>query len=355
MQKRIGVIGHMARGDPVCNGQVEKTQTLVSAITNLIGAERVRVLDMHQISMRRMGAFLAQCRQLVADCDVVVMLPANRSLRVLAPVCARWGKRYGTQLHYAVVGGWLDGYLRWNPVVRRALRAFSGIHVETQSMKRALLRRGYSHVHHLPNCIPATPAMVDTAYFSAEEAFRLCTFSRVMRKKGIEEAVRAVSQCNAALGRTACTLDIYGTIEPAYRKRFEGLARRFPSFVRYQGVVAPAESAAVLSGYFALLFPTCYEGEGFPGTILHAMAAGLPVIATDWRYNAEILSDDVGVLYSHRDKNALPMALMEIIETPESMLRRRAHCRKMAEKYTAESVFAPFLHAIGALQAEDGI
>ena len=37
----------------------------------------------------------------------------------------------------------------------------------------------------------------------------LCTFSRVMKEKGIEDAVYAVRTVNEHFGRTVYTLDIY--------------------------------------------------------------------------------------------------------------------------------------------------
>lgn len=53
------------------------------------------------------------------------------------------------------------------------------------------------------------------------------------------------------------------------------------------------QSTEVLKNYDALLFPTYYEGEGFAGTIIDAFAAGLPVIASDWKYNSEIIKQGI--------------------------------------------------------------
>ncbi|MFR3494185.1 MAG: glycosyltransferase [Blautia sp.] len=56
-----------------------------------------------------------------------------------------------------------------------------------------------------------------------------------------------------------------------------------PQYIRYKGMVPFNQSTEVLKNYDALLFPTYYEGEGFAGTIIDAFAAGLPVIASDWK------------------------------------------------------------------------
>ena len=65
---------------------------------------------------------------------------------------------------------------------------------------------------------------------------------------------------------------------------FNELKSTFPSYIKYGGLVPFDKSVEVLKNYFALLFPTYYEGEGFAGTLLDAMAAGVPVVASDWRY-----------------------------------------------------------------------
>lgn len=42
-----------------------------------------------------------------------------------------------------------------------------------------------------------------------QEPLRLCTFSRVMKEKGIEDAVNAVEAVNEYFGRLVYTLDIW--------------------------------------------------------------------------------------------------------------------------------------------------
>jgi glycosyltransferase involved in cell wall biosynthesis len=51
----------------------------------------------------------------------------------------------------------------------------------------------------------------------------------------------------------------------------------------------------VLRDYFALLFPIYYIGEGFAGTAIDAFSAGVPVIASDWKYNSEVIKEGINV------------------------------------------------------------
>jgi len=50
--------------------------------------------------------------------------------------------------------------------------------------------------------------------------YKLCTFSRVLKEKGIEDAINAVIKVNTDCGREVCTLDIYGQIDENTKMRF---------------------------------------------------------------------------------------------------------------------------------------
>ena len=64
---------------------------------------------------------------------------------------------------------------------------------------------------------------------------RVCTFSRVIRDKGIEEAIEAVKQVNEK--GIPVGLDIYGEIYEGYRDTLRILMRHAPAYVRYCGIV----------------------------------------------------------------------------------------------------------------------
>lgn len=162
---------------------------------------------------------------------------------------------------------------------------------------------------------------------------KLCTFSRVMREKGIEDAVNAVVSVNTALGFQAFSLDIYGQVDGAQTEWFDSLQKEFPPYIRYGGLVPFDKSVDVLKCYFALLFPTYYEGEGFAGTLIDAYSAGVPVIASDWKYNAELVNTNVGFVYPTGDQLALEGILKATAEDPTLLLCKKRLCLIEADKY----------------------
>ena len=76
-----------------------------------------------------------------------------------------------------------------------------------------------------------------------------------------------------------------------YKERFAHLINQNKDFVEYKGVANYNQTVDVLKNYFALLFPTYFHGEGFAGCIIDAFFAGIPIIATDWLYNKDIVKD----------------------------------------------------------------
>lgn len=145
-----------------------------------------------------------------------------------------------------------------------------------------------------------------------------------MREKGIEDAVNAVVSVNTVLGVQAFSLDIYGQVDGMQTEWFEALQKEFPSYIRYGGLVPFDKSVDVLKCYFALLFPTCYEGEGFAGTLIDAYSAGVPVIASDWKYNAELVNEDVGFVYPTGDQSAFIAILAKVAANPTAILDKKS-------------------------------
>ena len=171
------------------------------------------------------------------------------------------------------------------------------------------------------------------------QPIKLCTFSRVTQEKGIELAISAVMKANTALNRIAFSLDIYGQIDGAYRTDFYKYMEGKPGYIKYCGTVPFSLSTDVLKNYFALLFPTYYSGEGFPGTLLDAMAAGVPVIASDWKYNSEIINDGYnGIILRKCDADGIAEVLVKSLKDQEQLNRMKTNALIEAQKHLPDIV-----------------
>lgn len=331
--RSAGVLGHFGEGLNLLNGQTVKTKIITEELKNQLGQDQVLQIDTHGGKKTLLKAPFQVFRALKNSKNVLIF-PAHNGLRVYAPLLFFERKFFKKRkIHYVVIGGWLPEFIKNRKYLSKCLKHFDGIYVETNTMKSALKAQGFENVYVMPNCKKLSVLSENELVLSSEMPYKLCTFSRVMKEKGIEDAVNAVVAANTVLGVQAFSLDIYGQVDGMQTEWFDSLQKKFPPYIQYGGLVPFDKSVDVLKDYFALMFPTYYNGEGFAGTLLDAYSAGVPVIASDWKYNAEIVNENVGFVYPTGDTNALIDILKAISENPVQILEKKTACLKEAEKY----------------------
>lgn len=340
--KIVAIIGAFGKGKNLLNGQTVKTKIVLAEIERQIGSSEVITID----SFGRVNNVLCMINSIFAllRCKNLIVMPAQNALKVLAPWISMWNGIFRKSLHYVVIGGWLPEYLDKHNMTQKALNTFDGIYVETALMKKALEKRGMNNVRVLPNCKDLQIISIEDVAIVPEEPLKLVTFSRVMKEKGIEDAINATLCANKKIGKSVFELEIYGQIDSKQVKWFEELSAKYQldnpnSCCRYKGVVPFDKSTEVLKRAYTLLFPTYYEGEGFAGTVIDAYAAGLPVIASEWRYNTETVIDGVtGKVYPTHDVEALADSIVWSYEHKADWDVYRINCIHEAEKYLPERV-----------------
>lgn len=337
--KLVAICGHFGFGKDLSNGQTIKTCVLCEAMKYLLGEESVTTVDTHGGAKRVPGMILDTYKACKKSKNIII-LPAYKGLMLFAPMCAFYNLIFHRKLYYVVVGGWLSEFLKRHHWLKRALMRFDGIFVETKAMRTALEQMGFTNVEILPNCKSLPILREEELPDISQLPYKLCTFSRVMKEKGIEIAMNAVQMANRKIGAPAFTLDIYGPIWKTYAEEFPKVLASVPSYITYKGEVPFDKSTDALKDYTALLFPTYYEGEGFAGTLIDAMAAGVPVLASDWKYNAEIVkSGATGYCISECDEWKLSEFLLDIYQNHEQWCAMRLQCLCESHKYAPEIVY----------------
>ena len=330
---KIGILGHFGEGTNLLNGQTVKTKIITEELQKQLGQDQVLKIDTHG-GWKTLLKAPFQVFYALKNSTNILIFPAHNGLRVYAPLLS-FVKRFfkKRKIHYVVIGGWLPQFLIQRKHLSKILKKFDGIYVETNTMKSSLEVQGFKNVYVMPNCKKLTVLSENELVYPSGVPYKLCTFSRVMREKGIEDAVNAVVAVNTDLGFQAFSLDIYGQVDGAQIEWFESLQKKFPSYIRYGGLIPYDKSVDVLKDYFALLFPTYYEGEGFAGTLIDAYSAGVPVIASDWRYNAELVNESVGFVYPTGDQLAFVNILKAMAVDPTLLLCKKRLCLIEADKY----------------------
>ena len=330
---KICFIGNYGSKGNRNNGQTIKTKIVTDNIIRYFKDADFAVVDTHGGGKRLFISFF-MCLKYAFKYRTIVMMPGRKGLSFFAPLLSIIKRPMHLKIHYVVIGGWLTEYIRKHHIIAKFIYKIDFIYVEINSIMESLRQLGYEHVYVMPN-------FKDIKIINKNELrvkkipFQLCTFSRVMKEKGIELAIDAISKINQKNRKVLFQLDIYGQVEKSYQKRFETIMKKVPEWIKYKGIVEYDKSSEVLKKYDLMMFPTYYEGEGFPGTLIDAFAAGLPVIASDWKYNPEILKNGVlGYLFKSQNLNDLIDKLIKSINNPKEIMAMSINCLVEANKYT---------------------
>lgn len=338
--KKICIIGafgfHMV--DKTTGGQPAKTRQLYYTLADYYGSENISYIETYGWKSRPIQMLL-DVLKCAKKSDAMIMLPAHNGVQVFARLLMYCKKHYGTKIFYDVIGGWLAEKTWGDQALGKRLLQFDGVWVESNSMKRNLELQGFTNVTVVPNFRKMKILTPNELEYSQGYPLRMCTFSRVMKEKGIETAVEVVNHLNSKFGYAAIKLDIYGPIDEADKEWFEHLRQKFTENISYKGCVKPDESCEVLRQYFALLFPTHFYTEGVPGTMIDAYSAGVPVISAKWSNFEDVVEDGkTGFGYSFDDAEEFARILFDAVENPRVLLDMKNNCIEKARHFHSDHV-----------------
>lgn len=164
--------------------------------------------------------------------------------------------------------------------------------------------------------------------------------------KGVDVLVQAFR----ALGREDLTLDVHGSLS-THPSHVEGLRRAAGGDprIRFHGPFGEGEQERVLSAIDLLVLPSLWW-ENSPLTVLEALAAGVPVIASAVGGLPEIVAHgDTGLLVPPSDPGALRGALEDVTEgrrlaggrTPVPLLTVAEGARQLEGLYASQARVGP--------------
>ena len=189
------------------------------------------------------------------------------------------------------------------------LKSLQYLLVEGQAMKDALCGQGVENVKVMPNFKDISlfsPLHCHTPY-TPSKVLRLVFFSRIMPDKGCDLILDLAHKLNERGYKDKFVIDFYGPIAPDYSKRFSSILDTLPN-VHYQGTLDLLSGAGyvTLASYHLTLFPTFWSREGFPGVIVDSFISGLPILASDWGLNKELVDKETGfVVPAHNTTDML--------------------------------------------------
>lgn len=344
--KKVCVVGHFGFGENMLNGQTIKTKTVTTELEKQLGANQVMKIDTHG-GAKALPKITIELIKAFKNCKNIIIFPAHNGIKVFVPLCNAINKAFHRKLHYVVIGGWLPSFLKDRETLRESVSQFTGVYVETTTMQNALKEIGITNTYLLKNFKDIDVLSESDLKYQHEKPYKMCTFSRVMKEKGIEDIVNAVIDINTSHNEEIYQLDIYGQVDSEQGEWFEQLSRNFPSYVSYKGLVQFDKSVEVLKDYFMLVFPTKFYTEGIPGTIIDAYAAGLPVLSAKWESFSDVIDDGVtGIGYGFEDIVELKNLLLDFSNEPQKILSMKSDCLEKAKEYIPQNAIQPLVNKL---------
>jgi len=215
-------------------------------------------------------------------------------------------------VYYWVVGGVFPQLIdknHYNPAVYRRLK---GIFVQSPRMVADLEKKGISNAIYVSNSkrIDYQPAIVARDCNKVRFVF----LSRVHPSKGCPLIIESAKWLNANGYHDRFSVDFFGAIDACYPE-FEPSIKEIDN-VNYRGFLTlDKDGYDTLAQYNMMLFPTFWSGEGFPGIVIDAFTAGLPVLASDWNFNPDLIEDGVtGMIIPNQNQLALTEAMRLVLD-----------------------------------------
>lgn len=334
----IAIVGRVAKGVELLDGQTVKTKVLLQELQRQYPERKIICVDTYQYS-KHVFSVLIHIVKAFVECEHIFVLLSRNGRRFLFPVLTGMNKVFRRRLYHDVVGGALPQEVKERPALGKQLKQFEVNWVEFHKMKEELEKAGVSNVEVLPNFKRLHILQESELTDEYQEPFVFSMFSRVVKEKGMGVAAKAIAEVNSRFGKQRAVLHIYGPIDDSYKTEFNEILEQYKECVSYKGCIPFDKSTEELASSYMLLFPSVYRGEGMPGTIIDAFSAGVPVIATDWHFNAELVQNGItGYCYDWKQPELLKEHIIYAIEHPDEINKMRATCLQEAWKYTPDTV-----------------
>jgi len=236
--------------------------------------------------------------------DVIIWNLSATALFASGPLFwlfTRFGK---AKIILRLFGGDLDSVFQSKPrllqkILSKMISDFDGLLLQTKILVDKF--EGFNrHVIWFPTTRDLQ--LVDQA--TAPTCNRFAYLGQIRKEKGIPEIIAASRSVKGNIKVSIC-----GPLMHPYDPRDEirGAGAEYLEPVDHEDI------ARFLSNFDALLFPSYYEGEGYPGVVIEALQMGLPVIATNWRSLPEIVVDNQnGVIIEARNEKVLCEAMTRL-------------------------------------------
>ena len=334
---KVGIICNLANG--AVGGQTAKTIQIIEYLRQHC---EIEIYDLWpDKSKLKLFTIRRKSRQLYRRSDSTILI-LNTKGTTLVLSALKFDHRFKKKPIFEIaVGGTRQEKAKSSRYFRGLEKCVNKIFVETSYMADEYHKLGLSQAEVLANSRDMSH-VTEPLFGAYDGPLLLCTYSRVVEDKGIDTAV-AITKALLKKGVDA-TLDIYGPIDKSYQDKFSKLKEGFGKEISYKGVVDQKKAADTLKKYHLLLFPTRHASEGFPGTFIDAMEAGLVIISSYNNNFTDIVKDgENGYLIKNATIDEYVAKIISILKEKDALNRMRQTSYSYSKNYSNDVVLGKLL------------
>ena len=334
MEHKIAIIGYFGYVNNQIDGQTIKTRELHSLIQKKAPDKILTFYDTQKLQDSPL--YMLPLLRCAWKANILIYLPGKRSLLTLFPFLFLLSKIKKQKLIYPVVGGWLSEFIEKKKWLQYMLRKLTVVLVESHALANRLV-----HTYHYQN-IQVFPNFRTTTYKPIIEThtdLRIVFMARIMKEKGCDYIFDFAKHHLSKANKKSITISFYGPINEQYKEEFLHNINEY-KFMQYGGIVPPQKVYKILNQNDVLILPTYYDGEGFPGSIIDAYIAGIPVIVSRWKDLPEYVEErKTGFTFNLQNKTEFFSCIDQLLESPELLYNMKVHAREKSKEYCEETAW----------------
>lgn len=244
-------------------------------------------------------------------------------------------------VYFWVVGGNMAEAIEAGRFKVSVLKKVKLILVQGKPMVSELNAMGLTNVMYVPNSKP----IIFFPSFDKKtgiDCFRFVFLSRIHPDKGIKEIYDATEMLDAAGYKGKYLVDFFGSKDAGYAKVFDAMMEKKES-LNYKGYMDLTTKSGYeqLSTYNMMLFPTYWGGEGFPGVVIDANIAGVPIIASDWNLNSDVIIDGkTGFIIPPKDASSLFDSMKYVLDHPQECIQMGRAANDYIQQFDYQKVLS---------------
>ncbi|HGN1279168.1 glycosyltransferase family 4 protein [Proteus mirabilis] len=324
-------IGNFGGNKEQIDGQTIKTNLFFNLVEKHYS--NVLKIDIYKYNTIQFLLLFIKLPFFILRAEVIFIGLGKKGMTTLAPWCIILSNILKKEINYYVIGGWVYTLLNEKKWLIKYFKNFNKILVELPSMINSGSKFGLYNIEYFPNF-----RKIDNTLFikkTKKNNLSIFFFSRVIKEKGILILLEAIDKINKE--KLNINLTIFG---PIYEESIKKEIKKRKNVI-YLGILDPFSNILyeTLNQYDLMIFPTFYNGEGFPGAIVDSFLSATPVIASNWKYNSEIIKDHYNGRIINNDCNTLCETLKYYYYNPNELdiLKKNAQASSINYSYNKAS------------------